>query len=131
MNVKVLPEYEEYKDKLDYDTFIYFIHQQGYEPTHDSINGDCFNSIVKNLLDLNLLLETLMNCLFNLLFELRGKWCEYLFEGVDKLLSRGVGPEGIDHINQSLVRSRDMLLVLIFWLLPRYHHGTSVINGLH
>lgn len=131
MNVQVFPEDKEDKNKLDYDAFIDFVHQQRYKSPHDSIYCDCFNSIIKNFLHLDLLLKTLMSCLFDLLFKLWRKRGKDLFQSVSELLCRRVGPEGINHIDQSLIRSRNMLLVLIFRLLSRHHHRTGVINWLH
>lgn len=68
MNVEVFSENEKDEDELDDDAFVDFVDQKRNKSTHDGVNCYGLDSIVKNLLNLDFLLKTLLDDLFYLFF---------------------------------------------------------------
>ena len=131
MEVEIFSKDQQNKDEFSDNTFVDFIDHKRNKSTHDGVNSDSLNTIIKNLLYLYLLFQTLPYSFLNLFFEFKRIRGEYLLKWVIELLSRRIRSESIDDVNKSLVRSWNVFFVLVLRFFSGNHHWASISDGLH
>lgn len=80
MEVEIFSKDQQNKDEFSDNTFVDFIDHKRNKSTHDGVNSDSLNTIIKNLLYLYLLFQTLPYSFLNLFFEFKRIRGEYLLK---------------------------------------------------